>query len=135
MSAARTLTNATILKLRDGLRALDGIAGKPGEIIRFDFDAATSWNITKNLVLIERAVEVYERERAKISQADGVPPGMAVTDANAEKVAAWKNKVDHLKNEGTQEITGLLKIRRQDLQKAGVKVPGILANLFDLIEE
>lgn len=130
-----TLTNSKILKLRDGLKALDGVPGKPGEVIRFDFDAATSWNITKNMVLIERAVEVYERERNKISATDGVSPGTAVTDANAEKIAAWKAKVDALKNDGTQEISGLFKMRRQDLQKAGKIPPGVMANLFDLIEE
>jgi hypothetical protein len=112
MSAALTLTNATILKLRDGLRALDGIPGKPGEVIRFDFESSVAWNITKNLVLIERAVSVYEIQRTKISQSEGVQPGTMVTDANAGKVAVWKAKVDELKNEGTQEIAGLLKLQR-----------------------
>jgi hypothetical protein len=135
MSAALTFTNATILKLRDGLRALDGIPGRPNEIIRFDFDVQTAWNITKNLVLIDRAVATYEMARAKITQTEGVVVGTAVTEANAEMVAAWKAKLDQLRNEGTQDISGLLKIRLKDLQKAGKIPPGVMANLFDLIEE
>lgn len=134
MPSTLKLTNRQILNLRDGFKSLDGVPGRPGEVIRFEFDAGLSWNITKNTVIIERAVEVYERQRAKITKESGVAAGTTVTDANAEKVSAWKEKLDALKNDATQELVGLLKIQRAELQKAGVKFPGILANLFPLLE-
>lgn len=135
MPSALTLTNRQILNVRDGLKSLDGIPGKPGEMIRFEFEPGLSWNLTKNMVIIERAVETYERERNKITKESGVTQGTSVTDANAEKVSAWKEKIDALKNEGTQELTGILKLKRSELQKAGVKFPGVLANLFPILEE
>lgn len=135
MSDSIKLTNRQILKIRDGLKSLDGIEGKGGEIIRFDFDTGLSWNITKNTVLIERAAETYDRERQKLMRKHGVTPGEQVTAANAEKVARWGEELDALKD-ATQDVSGLLKMKKVEFLKAGVgKVPSILANLFDLVEE
>lgn len=135
MAEKLKLFNHEIIALRDGLRALDGIPGKMGEVIRFDFSDSLSWNITKNLVIVERAVKVYDMQRNKISHDSGVAQGMVVNEANAEKVGAWKDRMDHLKDEESQELDGLLKLKRVELQKAGKIPPGIMANLFPLLEE
>lgn len=133
MAKNMVLSNLQIEKLHKGLRALDGVP-VGSETVRFEFSDNLSWNITKNLVLVERALEVYKKHQAKLMRDTGISIGEKVTDSNIQKVSVWKEKLDTL-NENTQEISGLLLLKRADLQKAGVsKFPGIMANLFDLIE-
>jgi hypothetical protein len=130
-----TVTNRQILKIRDSLKALDGIPGKVGEVIRFDFEVATSWNLSKNITIIERAVEAYERERMKISREMNVSPGQPITIENAANVAEWAGKIETLKDL-PQELTGLLKIRRGELFRNGNKIPpGVISGMADLVEE
>lgn len=134
MSDLLTLTNRQIIKLRDGLMSLDGIAGRPNEVIRFEFDTQLSWNIAKNAGIINRAFDLYEAERNKISRDMRVQPGLPVNEANSDRVAAWSEKIETLK-ELQQEFRGLLKLKRAELQKGNKIPPGILANLMELLEE
>lgn len=134
MATSIKLTNREILSVRDGLKALDGVPSKEGPI-RFDFDTQTSWNITKNLVAIEKAVVLYEKQGMKFLKELGLANGVAVTSENALRVGDWNIKTDELKD-GEQEFANLLRLPKSILMKAGVgKFPVVMANLFPIISE
>lgn len=134
MATPIKLTNREILSVRDGLRALDGIVSKE-TTVRFDFDTQTSWNITKNLVAIEKAVVLYEKQGMKFMKELGLANGEKVTAENALRVGDWNIKTDELKDV-EQEFTSLLRLPKSVLMKAGVgKFPVVMANLFPIISE
>lgn len=131
---ATTLTNREITKLLKGLKNLVGIASKDGSMERFDFDDNTSWNLAKNLAIVERASETFEREKKRIASVLNVVDGMKLSDANAEAVAKFLHSVEEL-NEKTNSLDGLLRFKRKDLQKAG-KIPhSTLSDVMPLIDE
>lgn len=135
MGKTTTMSNREILKLHEGLIALDGIASKDGSVVRFEFDDNISWNLAKARAIVERAIEVHQRERNKLKAKYGVVDKMALTAENAPKVATFIEKNDVLLDQ-TNELTGILRFKRSDLQKHGNKIPpGVLMQLMPLIDE
>lgn len=128
-----TLTNRDILKLHDGLTALSGVSNKKDEITRFDFSTDLVWNIAKNETLIERAKEAFVKAKKEIAAKYGVVENMKITDANAAQVASFIDAEEKLL-EKTQDVSGLLKLSRVDLQKGGLNIPGVLKLLMPLLE-
>lgn len=126
------LSNRQIIRIRDGLKSLDGVSGKPGEVIRFDFDLSVSWSITQNVVAIDRAYQLYEIENNKLMRKFGIATGEPITEKNAGKVMEWNEKLEELKDK-TQDLVGLVKLRRLELMKAGNIPPGVIGKIIELL--
>lgn len=133
--AAKSLTpsNREILKLHSGLKDLVGAQDKEG-IERFDFDLKTAWNLAKCLSIVERAVETYERAKRVLAAKLGVVEGQKLTDENAPKVAQFLKQLDDLKDQ-QNELSGLLRFKVGDIQKAGNIPHTVLANIMPLLDE
>lgn len=132
MAKSTTLTNREILKLSSGLTDLVGAQDKDG-VERFDFDANTSWNLAKDLDIVERAVGLYDKQKRIIAAKLGVVEGQKLTDENAPRVAQFLKELDDLKDQSV-ELQGLLRFKRADIQKAG-KIPHTtLAAMMPLID-
>lgn len=129
-----TLSNREIQKLHEGLVALDGIADKDGSVLRFDLTDKMVWDVCKNRTIVERAVDTHKKARKAIGARYGVVEGMKVTPEKAADVAGFLYACEELLD-ATNELNGLLKLKRNDLQKAGVKVPGILVNLVPILDD
>jgi hypothetical protein len=136
MAERLTLSNRRLQKLFSGLRNLDGVSNEAGKIERFDFEDGVSWNISKNTVLVERALEPYERERKKLLGKHGIVEGVnhTVNEENAPKYAKFMEDIEGLKDK-TIEVSGLLMLKLADLNKGGKIPPSVKADLFDLIKE
>lgn len=134
MADKLTLSNREILKLNEGLCALDGVADKEGKIERFNLDDKLVWNVTKARRIVESAVETYRLARKSVGARHGVVDGMKLTEANAASVALFMEADEKLQAQ-TNELIGILKLKRSELQAAGVKIPGILSNLYPIITD
>lgn len=121
MSEKVTLTNRQILNLYAGLKGLDGMMSGT-EFVRFEFADNIAWNISKNLTIVEAAVTAYERRKSKIFLECKVSPGQQVTSENAAEVAACMEKIEALKDQ-TNELTGILFLKRADLKCSENKIP------------
>lgn len=132
------LTNREILKLAEGLQCLDGVSNNKDSVERYDFDAVKEvdlgWNVAKSRNIVERAVEVYQRELTKRGAKFGVVSKMKLTPENAANVAKFMEEEQKLLD-GTQELAGLLKISRKHLKAAGVKIPGVYVSLMPLLTD
>ncbi len=124
-----------VLKLHEGLARLEGATDKDGRTAPYDFDAATVWDITVNLVVAESATGTYERARTTLGKTHGVVAGMAVTDVNAPAVAAFIAADEELKAKPSVALTAFKRFSRTALQKAGVKNPAVLAKLYPIIDD
>lgn len=133
MPSPAKLKNREIQKLHEGLVALDGVAGSGGSIVRFDLDDALVWTVAKNRAIVERAVETLQRARKALGAKYGVVEGMKLTAENAAQAAAYMDAVETLL-EQENELAGLANIKLSALQKAGVKVPGVLVNLGAILD-
>lgn len=134
MAEKITVTVKDALKLQEGLRALDGVADREGKVERFELDADLCWNVAKDRRIVDGAVETYEKARKALGTTHGVVDRMKLTDANAASVAAFIEGDDKLLAKPV-ELTGVLKLKRTELQKAGVRTPGILANLMPILDD
>lgn len=132
--AATSLTNRDIVKLYEGIVALDGQADKEGKVERFDLDDDTSWQVAKCRRILEGAVETHQKERKKLGAKHKIVEGMKLTTENAPVVADFMIACEELLDR-TNELNGLLKLKLSALRKAGVKTPGILSNLMPLIDD
>lgn len=130
-----TLTNAAILKLHVGLSSLDGQRVSKDEVKFYDFEDDVSWNITQNQVIMERAVELFDKEKKKRARENSVVEGMPLTEANAKQAAAYMDSVDALKDQ-TQVLDGLIPLKRSELKQKKNKIPpSVMKDLFPLLEE
>jgi hypothetical protein len=132
-----TLSNREILNLHEGLSALDGVVDRAGsntEVTRFTFDDKLSWNIAKNLDIVERATVLYQKARKSAAGKLGVVPGMKVTPENAANVAKYQEAEDALL-EKTQDLVGTLRLTRSQLQSGNKIPPSVLKNLMPLLAE
>lgn len=127
-------TNREILKVHEGLTALDGVASKDGSVIRFEFDDSLSWNIAKDRRIFEEAKKNYDLACKTLATSLKIVDGQKVTDENAERVAKFIEGCEKIRDK-TQDLSGVLRISRKDLQKAGVKIPGILSNLMPILND
>lgn len=128
----KTLTNREIVKLCDGLRCLDGVSNEAQKIERYDFDENIGWDISKDRDKLEHAEVVYNKHKAALAARLGVVEKMRLTDENCAAVAQFVDQNETLLDK-TQDITGLLKLSRKGLLKAGVKIPGIFTQLMPLL--
>lgn len=129
-----SLTNREILRLHEGLTALDGVGAKDGSVLRFEFDDSMAWNVAKNRRIIEEAKKNYDLACKTLAVSLKIVEGQKVTDENAERVAKFIEGCEKIRDK-TQDLTGILRISRKDLQKAGVKIPGILSNLMPILSD
>jgi hypothetical protein len=132
-----TLTNRELLNLHEGLSALDGVVDKAGqntELTRFTFDDKLSWNIAKNADLVERATIVYQKARKKEAARLAVVPGMKVTVENAAAVSKYQEEEEKLLDK-TQDLTGVLKLSRRELQNGNKIPPSTLKNLMPILTD
>ena len=127
-------TNREIVKVREGLRLLSGVSSKAGEVTRFDLPDNLVWNVAKDESIFERAEEVYQRARKSLAAKHGVVENMKLTEANASAVAAFIEANEGLLDQ-TQELSGILKLKRKELQEAGVNIPAILKDLLPILTE
>lgn len=134
MAEKLTLSLLDVLKLHEGLAALDGVATGDGKVQRFDFDEGLTWNIAKDVRLVAAEKETYELARASLGTKHGIVNGMKLTADNAAAAAAFMEADEKLKAKRV-ELTGILRLPRTALQKAGVKIPGILANLYPIVDD
>jgi len=136
MAEKLILSNRAILKIHTGLRNLDGVASEAGKITRFDFDENVTWNIAKNIVLVERALEAYERARKSLLAKHAIVEGVQhqITEENAGKYATFMEEIEKLKDKQV-EITGVLKLKKTELKEGGLNVPSIFADLMEIIKE
>lgn len=134
MAEKITATNREILKIHEGIAALDGIANSEGKVDRFDLDVDLVWNVAKNRRIIEGAVETYQKARRSLLQKHKVIDRMKITPENAANIATFQEEEEKLL-EKSNELTGILKLKRSDLTKAGVRVPGILSNLILILDD
>lgn len=134
---ALTLSNRELLNLHEGLSALDGIVDRSGqnaEVTRFKFDDKLSWNIAKAADIVERATLVYQRARKSAAANFGVVSGMKVTPENASNVAKYQEAEEALLDK-TQEVQGILKLARRDLQNGNAIPPSVLKKLMPILIE
>ncbi len=129
-----TLPNRTIVKLVEGLKALDGVSNDTAKIERYDFDESLGWNIAKDRDIFERAETVYHKAKASLAGRLGIVEQMKLTPENAPKVAEFIEKNDKLLDQ-TQELSGVLKLSRKALFQAGVKIPGIYTALMPILSD
>ncbi len=134
MAEKLQLENRAISKVREGLNALSGVSDKASEITRFDFDGKLVWNIAKNEDLFERAENIFLRARKALAAKHQVVEGMKLTDENAPRVALYQKELDELQDK-TQELTGVLKLKRSDLEAAGVKIPSVFKCLMPILTD
>lgn len=132
-----TLSNREILNLKEGLSSLDGVIDKAGsntEVTRFTFDDKLTWNIAKDLDIVERATLLYQKARRSTAAKLGVIDGMKVTQENAASVAKYQEEEDKLQDK-TQDLTGVLKLSRKELQSGNKIPPSVLKNLMPILTE
>lgn len=134
MAEKFSVTVRDALKLQEGLSALDGVADKEGKVERFELDADLCWNAAKNRRIVDGAVETYQKAKKALGATHGVVDRMKLTEANAASVAKFIEGDEALLNKSV-ELTGILKLKRKELQAAGVKTPGILANLMPILSD
>lgn len=132
-----TLSNREILNVHEGLSSLDGVFDKAGqntEVTRFTFDDKLAWNIAKNADIFERATVLYQKARKSTAAKLGVVPGMKVTPENAANVAKYQDEEDKLLDK-TQDLSGVLKLSRKELQSGNRIPPSVLKNLMQILTE
>jgi hypothetical protein len=128
-----TLKNRVILETLGGLTALDGAPSKNG-IDRYDFDEHVAWNLAKLRRIFEDARRTYDLALRTLATTHRVVEGQSVTEDNVERVAKFIEAREAL-GEIEQELSGIVLISRQRLQKAGVKIPGVLAALMPVLSD
>lgn len=134
MAEKLTLSVRDLLKIDEGLRSLDGVSNEAGKITRFDFESGLAWNIAKNQDITERALAPYNRAVAALQAKHGIVERMQLTEENAAAVATFADKRNELLDKSV-EVNGILKLSRSDLQTAGVKIPGVLKNLMQILKD
>lgn len=129
-----SISNRAILKIVEGLKCLDGVSNDTAKIERYDFDENLGWDISKDRDIFERAEVVYNKAKSAAAARLGVVDKMKLTEANAPAVAQFVEQNEGLLDK-TQDLTGVLKLNRKALWKAGVKIPGIYSSLMPILVE
>lgn len=133
MPSPAKLTNREIQKLHEGLVALDGVAGSGGSLLRFDFDDKVVWDIVRNRAAVEPLDNNVTRAVKALGAKYGIVEGVKLTPDNAEQAANYMHAVEMLLDQ-EQEVPGLITLKLSALQKAGVKIPGVIAKLQAILE-
>lgn len=117
-NAALTLTYDQLVKLGEGLAALDGLRTKPGEFEPFLFNPDTTWAIAENQTIVAAKLKTYAGTKKSLAVQHKITEGMAVTPENSASVAAFMAGLDEL-NERAVEVDGLQRISREKLNVGG----------------
>lgn len=133
MPSPAKLTNREIQKLHEGLVALDGVAGSGGALLRFDFDDKVVWDIVRNRSAVEPLDNNITRTVKSLGAKYGIVEGVKLTPDNAAQAAAYMDAVETLLTQ-EQEVPKLIGLRLETLQKAGVKIPGVITKLQAILE-
>lgn len=110
-----TLTNAQLIRLFQGLSALDGLRTKPNEIQPYDFDPDTEWKIANNISLLQTKATEYQRAQKALAMRYGIAEGQEITPENASKVAEFIEAMHGLEDKQV-EVTGLEMIPKDKLK-------------------
>lgn len=139
-NAAITLTYDQLVKLGEGLAALDGLRTKPNEFEPFLFNPDTTWAIVENQTIVAGKLKTYTGAKKSLAVQHKITEGMPVTPENSPSVAAFMAGLDEL-NERLIEVVGLQKISREKLnvghdpKKQQNKIPpSVLARLQPILE-
>lgn len=140
------LTVRDLLKLHSGLKGLDGNRHSDKEFFYFDYDAGVRWNIGKNLAIVEREVEVYQKNVRAETRAVNLADGMNMSEIPTLTAATISHKIDALKDKEI-ELTGILFLKLEEIERRpdskdprmkDIKVnpipPSILAALMPIIQ-
>ena len=138
--AALTLTYDQLVKLGEGLAALDGLRTKPGEFEPFLFNPDTTWAIAENATVVTGKLKTYAGAKKSLAVQHKITEGMAVSPENSASVAAFMAGLDEL-NERAVEVDGLQRISREklnvghDVKKQQNRIPpSVLARLQPILE-
>ena len=109
------MTNSTLIRLANGLSALDGLRTKPNEIQPYEFAPDTEWKIANNIAVLQPKVTEHNRAQKLLATKYGVAEGMEITPANAQKFSEFIEAMHGLED---KEVTvdGLEKITRDSLK-------------------
>lgn len=135
-----SLTNAQLMKLANGLDALDGIRAKHGEFDPFHFNSETAFKIAVNIALVMEKVVAFERAKKILAVQFQVAERMQITAENAPNVAKFMEALTLLEDKQV-EIAGLEKISRASLNVGSDRKkeqnqipPSALAAIYPLLE-
>lgn len=103
-----------LLNIFAGLSSLDGIRKGPGEMIPFDFSRKVKWNMTKNLIAVEREKEAYDRLERKAAADHQVVNGMPKTPESVARYDAYMAEINGFQDQYA-DVGGILSVRLDDL--------------------
>lgn len=129
-----TVTNRELVRVQRGLKALDGHKGKNSEIVRFDFSETLVWNSAKAVDIVDREVAGFERAKKTLAAQQSIVEGQVLTNENAPRVAKFLEQIAALE-EKTVELNGILLLSRKELQKGGLNLPNVFADLMPILDD
>lgn len=120
----------------EAFRLLNGynvVAEGKSVFVPYKFDPKTTWNLSKNINVLRRHLEVFEEAREKLRASSRVDvEGKLDSEASH---AAFKDSLDKLLESET-EVTGLLRIKLEGLNLDHNPIqPGALSDVSDFIDE
>lgn len=143
MADKLTLKIRQVVEIAQGLKRLDGIVrGRENE--PFEMSAKTIWNIAKNGTVFDREVEAFNKAQRSAAAGSKIYDGDALVPATAVQFAAYKDKIEEMKD-AEIEVPGVLMLKLSDLIKkpsnspSKIKTnaipPSVLTQLMPIIEE
>jgi hypothetical protein len=125
-----------INELKEAISGLEGTQEvHDGKVITkpFKLSGKTRWNLSKNLAILSRKMEGYEKVKndllLQISGGSGI-----IKEAEVEKIAEFTKQVREIITT-EEEVDGLLKIKEEELKLDENPIPlAVLSSLSLLIE-
>ena len=90
--------------------------------------------ISKDRCQVEDGKRAFEVGLKLLQVTHKIIEGQKITDENAERVAKFIDAREKLLDKEV-ELTGVLRLSRAALAKAGVKIPGIFSNLMPILTD
>lgn len=104
-----------LVSLHKGLNSLDAVRDGESELIGFLFDKKVGWELTKDGVLVERAMEAYQKRDRALMKKYGVYEGMSMKDEkNAVALSKYNEEMEVAKDDAV-DIPGIIYINLDDL--------------------
>lgn len=139
-NAALTLTYDQLVKLGEGLAALDGLRTKANEFEPFLFNPDTTWLIAEGQVFVAEKLKAFTVAKRSLAAQHKITDGMSVNAENSASVSVFMAGLDEL-NERKVDVAGLQKISREKLnvghdpKKQQNRIPpSVLAKLQPVLE-
>lgn len=145
MAEVLHITVRQLIALHKGLNSLDAIKEGRDELIGFQFDKKIAWNLTKNAVLVERAMEAYQKRERASMKTHSIVEGMKMDDKAALAVGKHNEEMEVAKDD-TVDIPGIIYVKLDELlnrptgddrnaRKTNPIALSVLKNLAPIINE